>query len=318
MANKKISLSELLIRFQRKHNNLYDYSCVKYINMHVKVKILCKIHGEFMQEPADHLAGRGCRKCGFDKCGSQLLNQKELIQKYQKIHNNKYDYSKVIYQGYRYKIEIICPVHGSFWQGPGVHIISRGCKKCATEEQAATRWLSPEVIILRLNKLHNNRYNYSNAVFKGVRSKIRIICPTHGEFNQVLSDHLAGRGCRKCPPNKKQYKNTHLYTDSVNEIDFLKSIEQQYGLEWLIKNVKIPEPISYSIENKTKKYYPDFQIENILYEIKSLYSWFEYRRHGNLEQINNAKLNAAFAAGYDVRLILDGIEMHWPVSVLKR
>lgn len=46
-----------------KHGNKYDYSLVNYTSAHSKIRILCKTHGEFMQTPASHLTGCGCREC---------------------------------------------------------------------------------------------------------------------------------------------------------------------------------------------------------------------------------------------------------------
>ena len=39
------------------HNNLFDYSKVKYKNAHENVIIICKSHGEFLQKSNDHLSG---------------------------------------------------------------------------------------------------------------------------------------------------------------------------------------------------------------------------------------------------------------------
>ena len=44
------------------HGDLYDYSKVKYTTCCTKVIIICKKHGEFLQDPSNHMIGRGCRK----------------------------------------------------------------------------------------------------------------------------------------------------------------------------------------------------------------------------------------------------------------
>jgi len=49
------------------HGDLYDYSMVRYERSGKKVDIVCPIHGVFSQIPASHLAGFGCRRCGFQK-----------------------------------------------------------------------------------------------------------------------------------------------------------------------------------------------------------------------------------------------------------
>ena len=45
------------------HGELYDYSLVDYINCKTNVKIICKTHGVFEQNPNSHLMGRGCNSC---------------------------------------------------------------------------------------------------------------------------------------------------------------------------------------------------------------------------------------------------------------
>ena len=70
------------------HNGLYDYSEVEYVNSLTPVKIICPVHGAFMQNPHNHLAGHGCPKCAdvekgkrrrkwtFDTCYKEARNYK--------------------------------------------------------------------------------------------------------------------------------------------------------------------------------------------------------------------------------------------------
>lgn len=41
-------------------------------------------------------------------------NIEEFKVKANVVHNNKYDYSNAVYTSAEEKIEIICPIHGSF------------------------------------------------------------------------------------------------------------------------------------------------------------------------------------------------------------
>ena len=54
----------------------------------------------------------------------------EFIEKARKIHNDKYDCSKVIYETERIPITIICPVHGEYKQIHLYHLQWYGCPKC--------------------------------------------------------------------------------------------------------------------------------------------------------------------------------------------
>jgi len=54
---------EFILKAKDSHGDKYDYSLVDYINSHTKVKIICKLHGEFDQLPYDHIGNNGCSKC---------------------------------------------------------------------------------------------------------------------------------------------------------------------------------------------------------------------------------------------------------------
>jgi very-short-patch-repair endonuclease len=129
LCSGKIQLSEdeFIRRANLVHNNKYDYSKVNYINYHTKICIICPIHGEFWQEPANHLCGKGCRKCSRN---SYNYNTDEWILLAKQVHGNKYDYSKVSYKNSSTKVCIICPKHGEFLQEPNNHLIGQGCPKC--------------------------------------------------------------------------------------------------------------------------------------------------------------------------------------------
>lgn len=63
------------------------------------------------------------------------LTKEEFIFRAKEIHGNKYDYSKIEYVNYKFKVCIICPIHGEFWQSPKTHIHGSGCQKCAANDK---------------------------------------------------------------------------------------------------------------------------------------------------------------------------------------
>ena len=113
------------------HGDKYDYSLIEYRDSHIKVKIICPIHGEFWQNTNNHLIGKGCPKCN----GGIQLNTNEFIEKAREVHGDKYDYSLAEYTKSKDNITIICPIHGKFNQMPDKHINSKqGCPKCSYEQ----------------------------------------------------------------------------------------------------------------------------------------------------------------------------------------
>ena len=68
MAKRRFNTQEeFLTKAKKVHGSLYDYSKVKYKASKVKVTIVCKKHGIFLQEPRIHLSGKGCLKCGAER-----------------------------------------------------------------------------------------------------------------------------------------------------------------------------------------------------------------------------------------------------------
>ena len=62
------------------------------------------------------------------------LTKEEFIERANKIHKGRYDYSKVEYVNCETKVCIICPKHGEFWQTPQMHTKGGGCQYCAKEK----------------------------------------------------------------------------------------------------------------------------------------------------------------------------------------
>lgn len=127
------------------------------------------------------------------------LTKEEFVKRSNDAHNNKFDYSKVEYINTATKVCIICPIHGEFWQFPRDHMNGRSCRKCS-----GTSPLTIDEFIEKSRKVHGDKYDYSKSVINGSnKTKIKIICPVHGEFEQRINDHLNGYGCKKCGGNER-------------------------------------------------------------------------------------------------------------------
>ena len=126
-----------------------------------------------------------------------------FIEKAHKIHNNKYDYSKVEYINSRTKVCIICPIHGEFWQTPNNHLNGNNCPICGKIKRASKNTSTTEEFIKRAREIHGDKYDYSKVEYKNVMEKVIIICPIHGEFEITPNSHLSNHGCPKCANNQK-------------------------------------------------------------------------------------------------------------------
>ena len=60
---QRLNIDELIHKFKETHGNRYDYSKVDYVRNSTPVCIICPEHGEFWQQPNNHIQGKGCQKC---------------------------------------------------------------------------------------------------------------------------------------------------------------------------------------------------------------------------------------------------------------
>ena len=197
--SKKMTLTteEFIERAKEIHGDKYDYSKTEYVDNKTKICIICPIHGEFWQIPLNHLQNKGCPYCGKTK----KYTTKEFIEKVQNIHGNKYDYSKIEYNGSNSIIEVICEKHGSFFINARSFLRGYGCIMCANEK----RTMRVQDFIKKAKEIHGNKYDYSKVVYKNSYTPVCIICPEHGEFWQLPSIHLRGCGCPIC--NQSRLEN---------------------------------------------------------------------------------------------------------------
>lgn len=132
--SRRMDFLEFKDKATSKFNGKYIYDDIKYTDLYTPIEFNCPEHGIFITTPYKHLYTRyGCPKCSNKAIGnSKRSTKEEFIKKAEQKHNFKYDYSKVDYKGNKIKVEILCPIHGSFYQKPNDHY-EHGCKYCAQD-----------------------------------------------------------------------------------------------------------------------------------------------------------------------------------------
>ena len=184
-----------------KHGDrFYDYSKSEYINAKSKLIIICPTHGEFEQSPEKHLNGQQCPSC----VGIVPYTMTEFMNKAKDAHSNKYTYENVVLGNREDKVEIICKKHGSFFQTAKNHFLGKGCPYCAGRHKTSESLISD----FKLN--HGDRYDYSKVNYVNAKTKVKIICKEHGEFEQLPNGHLDGKNCPECSGNVKSNKDDFI------------------------------------------------------------------------------------------------------------
>jgi hypothetical protein len=249
----------------------YDYTNINYVDSTTNIKIKCNTHDEFFnQRPAEHLRGKiGCNLCARNP----KVNTEYFISKSKLIHGDKYDYSLTRYINSFTKVKITCPIHGVFEQFPNNHY-KQNCPKCYN------RNLTNDDFIDKSNNIHNDKYDYSNIEYNDSKSKIKIICKEHGEFEQKPNDHISGKGCPKCGVKYNQME------DELKE--YVKSLDIEYDEN----TKKIIPPLELDI------YIPSYSIAielNGLYWHSEIYKDNKYHLYKTNEcEAKNIKLIHVF------------------------
>jgi hypothetical protein len=124
------------------------------------------------------------------RCSDSL---ESFIRKAKSVHGDNYDYSKVEYQKSSIKVQIICKMHGPFWQRPNAHIAKKtGCPKCAGKSLSTVDFIEKAIAV------HGDKYNYEPTKYHRIKEKVAITCKKHGIYYQIAEAHLIGRGCTLC------------------------------------------------------------------------------------------------------------------------
>lgn len=146
------------------------------------------------------------------------LTQEEFIAKAKEVHGEKYDYSKAVYLGRKYKVCIICPEHGEFWQLVGGHLQGHGCPKCKAASLRKKRY--------GVGRVLTDEYVYHEEAYKVWQEMLR----------RCYTDRFkAYRGCSIC--------DEWLIYDNFRDWFYLRYKEgYQIDKDWIVQGNKIYSP----------------------------------------------------------------------------
>lgn len=198
-------------------NETYDYSKTVCANSHDSVIITCKKHGDFVKKAYVHLYQM--QGCPF--CNHKINSTEDFIKEAKKIHGEKYDYSKTIYNRYDEKVTIICKKHGEYKVLPFEHLKGKNCKKCATESL-----MKKTEEFIKECDLKNRNIELLEEL-KGVDKKHKFKCLCCGkEWIATPSKIKLGRGCPFCC---KGISSTE---------DFIKKAEKKHGNKYTYESTE--------------------------------------------------------------------------------
>lgn len=224
MAKNTVNFAEFVRRSRDAHGDKYVYHAEDYVNTTSDTRITCSVHGDFYMSPIHHYR----YKQGCPKCVGRGLSRDDVIKIFREVHSNEYEYDRFVYTKMHDISIMTCKKHGDFPQSPSKHINGRGCPKCAKEKLANLFRKPFNKFVEESKKIHGGKYEYiDDGSYRNAHSKIRIICPIHGEFIQIAGDHLNGHGCSKCNESRlevamRNYLDAHgiKYKEQVKSDTF--------------------------------------------------------------------------------------------------
>ena len=229
----KHTTEEFIEKLKQIYGDKYDYSKVEYRSFHTKICVICKEHGEFWQMPQTMLRGYGCPACTAEN--RRKIDKERFLQRSKGKHGNFYDYSKVVYVDAKTQVEIICPVHGSFWQTPKIHsVCGCGCPQCARERNRQANMIGKEEFVKRAKDVWGNSNDYTNTVYERYDKPLEVFCNIHKQSYMVhpyRHIHL-GVGCPICSQERFHEKTTLTQEEFIakcrkvhgNKYDYSKTV----------------------------------------------------------------------------------------------
>lgn len=143
------------------------------------------------------------------------MSVSDFVRDAKAAHGDIYDYSRIKELPlYKEKVEIVCKIHGAFWQQAGNHKQGKGCFECGKLKFSQAKTLDTKTFIKRAKQVHGNTYSYKKSVYTGQNDQIVITCKTHGEFTMQPANHWLGKGCFRCAADSRGVKRRGRWVSS--------------------------------------------------------------------------------------------------------
>lgn len=125
--SRRLSKEEIIKRAICAHGDKYDYSKIEYNNLHKKVIIICKVHGEFFQTLSNHIN----KKQNCPDCAGIIRYDDDKIDEYL-INNNRNIKRLSSFEASNKKMHWQCLACQYQWitSFQAIHIAETGCPKC--------------------------------------------------------------------------------------------------------------------------------------------------------------------------------------------
>ena len=188
----------------------------------------------------------------------------EFVANAKLIHGDRYDYSKVDYQGRHKHVTIVCVEHGEFNQKPVYHTLRKaGCPLCANFVVPRDTF---DDFVAKANATHDSQYVYHSELYSCATVKTTITCKVHGQFTQLPFAHVYGQGCPTCAIGPFSRKSVE-WLDYIAETQSVDIQHARNGGEYIVPGTKYKVDGFCATTNTVYEFHGDFWHGNpALYE----------------------------------------------------
>ena len=207
----KLTIEIVKQQIEAIHENITIPIDQEYINNKIKIKYICKYHGEKSATPHGLKSGRGCIDCG----GTQKLTIEIVKQQIEEINENITVPIDQVYTNNYTKIKYICKYHGEKTASPAKLKQGQGCSECAGLQK-----LTIEIIKQRAESINSN-ITVPNQPYINSGIKIKYICKYHGEKSATPDSLKSGKGCPECSIEQRAKNLKSNWFEVIKNIEFM-------------------------------------------------------------------------------------------------
>jgi G:T-mismatch repair DNA endonuclease (very short patch repair protein) len=141
--------------------------------------------------------------------------------------------------------------------------------------------------------VHGDRYDYTETVYKNRRTRVIIICRSHGRFKQFPQGHIRGNNCPRCVKTSIS-KIEMEWLDSININQQYRTQTIKFNNKWIIVDAYVPEI------NTVYEFYGDFWHGNPKKYSPEDINPINKKLYGDLYKITMDREELLKSAGYNL------------------
>jgi len=284
-----------IIWYMKKLKENYEYVVVPdKIYTQTIVTIKCKKHNIIIKVPHKrHLLSESglCPEC--KRLNRVTTTTETLVKRFKEVHNNKFDYGKVIYNGPKEKVIITCRIHGDFLQLPSSHLRGCGCRRCKNSngEKLLQKFLTKMNISFDTQKCFYgcvNKKTNKMLPFDIYVEEFHTCIEYDGYQHFIPVEIWGGENALKEVKSRDRIKNKYCKDNDINLI----RIPYTTPVEEIVKilNDSFQKDYTYVkldrlkwVDRNIREYVKDFKYRGDIHKIPGLYSYL--RKHKLLDEV---------------------------------